>query len=81
MSLGGAGNALVGVGVSFARRHRCWGREVIEMKAGQSPSMHDRSRLQLSWSMVVLRPKNVSIGRTDKQLETRAQSPQPSQMR
>ena len=36
------------------------------------------SRLQLAWSMVVLRPNSVSIGCRLKQFDLTPQSPQPS---
>ena len=51
------------------------------MNDGQSPSRQLKSRLQVVWSMVVLRPKGVSVGWTDRQLLMRLQSPHPSQIR
>ena len=48
---------------------------------GQSPARQEKSRLQDDWSMVVLRPNSVSTGCTDRQLDFRPQSPQPSQTR
>ena len=51
------------------------------MNDGQSPSRHEKSRLQVVWSIRVLRPKGVSVGWTDRQLLIWAQSPQPSQIR
>ena len=54
---------------------------VTVMNDGQSPSRHEKSRLQVVWSMRVLRPKGVSTGWTDRQLLICAQSPQPSQIR
>ena len=51
------------------------------MNDGQSPSRQLKSRLQVVWSMVVLRPKGVSVGCTDRQLLMRLQSPHPSQIR
>ena len=50
-------------------------------KAGQSPLRQLTSRLQLAWSMVVLRPNSVSIGCRLKQLDLTPQSPQPSHTR
>src|SRR5699024_9873527 len=49
--------------------------------AGQSPCRHEKSKLQVDWSIRVLRPNSVSTGWTDRQLDLRPQSPQPSQMR
>ena len=51
------------------------------MKAGQSPLRQLTSRLQLAWSMVVLRPNSVSIGCRLKQFDFTPQSPQPSHTR
>ncbi len=48
---------------------------------GQSPFMHEKSKLQLVWWIAVLRPYGVSIGCTDRQFDLSPQSPQPSQMR
>ena len=48
---------------------------------GQSPSIHEKSRLHVVWSMWVLRPYAVSNGCTDRQLLISPQSPQPSQTR
>ena len=54
---------------------------VTVTKAGQSPLRQLTSRLQLAWSMVVLRPNSVSIGCRLKQFDLTPQSPQPSQTR
>ncbi len=46
---------------------------------GQNPFRHEKSLLQLDWSMVRLRPHSVSSGCTDTQFDFTPQSPQPSQ--
>jgi len=81
MGSGGATRTDDGGVAGGVRRHHRLGRRVIDTNAGQSPSRQERSRLQLCWSIVVFRPNAVSIGCTDRQFETRAQSPQPSQTR
>ena len=47
-------------------------------KLGQKPLRQLVSLLQVLWLMVRLRPKGVSSGSTDKQLDCTPQSPQPS---
>ena len=69
--------ARCGAPASVARRRRA----STVMNDGQSPSRHEKSRLQVVWSISVLRPNGVSIGCTERQLLTSPQSPQPSQMR
>ena len=71
---GGAGAASAGVVVAADGRTRRVGhqrgRAVVSIvtNAGQSPSRHEKSRLQVVWSMRVLRPNGVSTGCTDRQL-------------
>ena len=48
-------------------------------KLGQKPSTQVMSLLQEDWSICRLRPNSVSTGMTERQLEVRPQSPQPSQ--
>src|SRR4029078_4143678 len=48
-------------------------------KDGQNPFRHEKSLLQLDWSMVPVRPHLVSGGCTDPQFDFTPQSPQPSQ--
>src|SRR5580700_8949099 len=45
---------------------------------GQKPFTHEKSLLQLDWSIVRLRPHSVSSGCTETQLDFTPQSPQPS---
>src|SRR5579872_4034506 len=47
-------------------------------KLGQNPLRHEKSLLQLDWSIARLRPNSVSTGTTDKQFDWVEQSPQPS---
>ena len=54
---------------------------VTVAKDGQSPFMHDRSKLQLVWWIRVLRPHAVSTGCTDRHPLTSPQSPHPSHTR
>src|SRR5437764_14372404 len=50
-------------------------------KEGQKPFRHEKSLLQLDWSMVRLRPHSVSSGCTETQFDLTPQSPQPSHTR
>src|ERR1700742_2635897 len=45
---------------------------------GQKPFTHEKSLLQLDWSIVRLRPHSVSSGCTETQFDCTPQSPQPS---
>src|SRR3974390_1017773 len=72
----GAGAALPG---PFDRPP--WRFVLTLMNDGQSPSMHEKSRLQVVWLIRRLVPYSVPTGSTDKQFETVLQSPQPSQIR
>jgi hypothetical protein len=48
-------------------------------KLGQKPLRQEKSRLQVFWLILRLRPNSVSAGSTDRQLLCTEQSPQPSQ--
>ena len=83
----GSGSPCAGVGRSetssagaVATRSDFWPGTTVT-KAGQSPCRHEKSRLQVDWSIWVLRPNSVCTGWTDRQLDFLPQSPQPSQMR
>ena len=76
----GSGRSVDASGGAVATRRVFWPGTTV-MKAGQSPCRHEKSKLQVDWSICVLRPNSVSTGWTDRQLDFSPQSPQPSQMR
>src|SRR5471032_3605743 len=47
-------------------------------KLGQKPVVQEKSLLQDDWLICRLRPRSVSSGSTDRQLDCTEQSPQPS---
>lgn len=78
-SAGGAIGGAIGGATGGAPAAPC-ARSIV-MKLGQKPSVHDRSVLQVDWSIRRFRPKGVASGRTALQCDCSEQSPQPSQIR
>src|SRR6185437_663744 len=76
--LGLRGHRRLGAGL---RRRAPDAAGVTVRNDGQSPLRQEKSRLQEDWWIWVLRPNSVATGWTDRQLDARPQSPQPSQTR
>src|SRR6516225_5441432 len=81
-SRSGSPGAADGPGLAGAAGRRAGGPAGVTVrKDGQSPARQEKSRLQEDWWIRVLRPNSVATGWTDRQLDVRPQSPQPSQTR